>query len=151
MTAKRILVPLDGDERSENIVPLVAGVARDSGATVRLLRVYPIPERREGPHGRTVEYVDQGMSRLTGAGRDALAREEARLSGVPVETVVRFGERGRRVRCGCDRADRAAAWLAAPSARRQHGRARGASRPRPDADPDDARRLATRILTTRAA
>jgi nucleotide-binding universal stress UspA family protein len=92
MTAKRILVPLDGDERSENIVPLVAGVARDSGATVRLLRVYPIPERREGPHGRTVEYVDQGMSRLTGAGRDALAREEARLSGVPVETVVRFGE-----------------------------------------------------------
>jgi nucleotide-binding universal stress UspA family protein len=92
MTAKRILVPLDGDERSEAIVPLVAAVARDSGATVRLLRVYPVPERREGPHGRTVEYVDQAMSRLMAEGRDDLAREEARLAGVPVDTVVRFGE-----------------------------------------------------------
>src|SRR6266516_6908137 len=92
MSAKRILVPLDGDERSEGIVPLVAAVARDSGATVRLLRVYPVPERRDGTHGRTVEYVDQAMSRLAAEGRDALAREEARLAGVPVETVVRFGE-----------------------------------------------------------
>jgi nucleotide-binding universal stress UspA family protein len=92
MTAKRILVPLDGDERSEAIVPVVAAVARDSGATVRLLRVYPIPERREGPHGRTVEYVDQAMSRLTAEAHDELARDEARLAGVPVDTVVRFGE-----------------------------------------------------------
>ena len=92
MIAKRILVPLDGNEANEAIVPLVAGVARDSGATVRLLRVYPLPERREGPHGRTVEYVDQAMSRLTSEGRDALSREEARLAGVPVETVIRFGD-----------------------------------------------------------
>jgi nucleotide-binding universal stress UspA family protein len=92
MTAKRILVPLDGDERSEAIVPFVAAVASDGGATVRLLRVYPVPERREGSHGRTVEYVDQAMSRLTAEGRDDLARDEARLAGVPVETVVRFGE-----------------------------------------------------------
>src|ERR671924_211143 len=32
MTAKRILVPLDGDERSEAIVPVVAAVARDEFA-----------------------------------------------------------------------------------------------------------------------
>ena len=92
MTTKRILVPLDGDERSEAIVPLVAAVARDGGATVRLLRVYPVPERREGTHGRTVEYVDQAMSRLTAEGREDLERGEARLAGLPVETVVRFGE-----------------------------------------------------------
>jgi len=91
MTAKRILVPLD-DEHAEAIVPLVASVARDGGATVRLLRVYPVPERREGPHGRTVEYVDQAMSRLTAEARDDLARDEERLAGVPVEIVVRFGE-----------------------------------------------------------
>src|SRR5439155_46708 len=72
MTTKRILVPLDGDERSEAIVPLVAAVARDGGATVRLLRVYPVPERREGTHGRTVEYVDQAMSRLTADGAGGL-------------------------------------------------------------------------------
>ncbi len=90
--AKRILVPLDGDERSEAIVPLVAAVARDGGATVRLLRVYPIPERVQGAHGRTVEYVDQAMARLTAEGVEDLGRSEARLEGVPVETVVRFGE-----------------------------------------------------------
>src|SRR2546427_10125377 len=82
MTTKRILVPLDGDERSEAIVPLVAAVARDGGATGRLLRVYPVPERREGTHGRTVEYVDQAMSRLTAEGREDLARDEARLAGL---------------------------------------------------------------------
>jgi nucleotide-binding universal stress UspA family protein len=91
MTAKRILVPL-GDEHAEVIVPLVASVARDGGATVRLLRVYPVPERREGPHGRTVEYVDQAMSRLTAEALDDLARDEEKLAGVPVEIVVRFGE-----------------------------------------------------------
>lgn len=92
MMAKRILVPLDGEERSEAIMPLVAAVARDGGATVRLLRVYPIPERTEAAHGRTVEYVDQAMARLTAEGVDDLARSEAQLEGVPVETVVRFGE-----------------------------------------------------------
>src|SRR6267378_8073044 len=92
ITAKRILVPLDGDERSEAIVPLVAAVARHAGATVRLLRVYPVPERVEGAHGRTVEYVDQAMARLTAEGQEDLARDGARLTGVPVEAVVRFGE-----------------------------------------------------------
>jgi len=91
MTAKRILVPL-GDEHAEDIVPFVAAVARDGGATVRLLRVYPVPERREGQHGRTVEYVDQAMSRLTGEAHDELARDEAQLAGVPVEIAVRFGD-----------------------------------------------------------
>jgi nucleotide-binding universal stress UspA family protein len=90
--AKRILVPLDADERSEAIVPLVAAVARDSGATVRLLRVYPVPERLDGPHGRVVEYVDQAMQRLTAEGEEDLVRGEAQMGGVPVERVVRFGE-----------------------------------------------------------
>jgi nucleotide-binding universal stress UspA family protein len=90
--AKRILIPLDGDERSEAIVPLVAALARDGGSTVRLLRVYPVPRHTEGPYGRVVEYADQAMSRLTAQGRDDLEREEVRLNGVPVERVVRFGE-----------------------------------------------------------
>jgi nucleotide-binding universal stress UspA family protein len=96
-TAKRILVPLDGAEHSEAIVPLVAAVARGGGATVRLLRVYPVPERRVGLHGRTVEYVDQAMARLTAQGEDDLARDEERLAGVPVERVVRFGNPGEEI------------------------------------------------------
>ena len=72
--AKRILVPLDGEERSEAIVPLVAAVARDAGATVRLLRVYPVPERVEArvlPAARSNEG--------TGASEDRRRRRERRL------------------------------------------------------------------------
>lgn len=90
--AKRILVPIDTRERSEAIVPVVAALAREAGSTVRLLRVFPIPERVVGAHGRTVAYVDQEMARLTAEGLADLHRLETELTGVPVETVVRFGE-----------------------------------------------------------
>ena len=90
--AKRILAPIDTRERSEAIVPVVAALARDAGSTVRLLRVFPIPERVVGAHGRTVAYVDQEMARLTAEGLADLHRLETELTGVPVETVVRFGE-----------------------------------------------------------
>jgi nucleotide-binding universal stress UspA family protein len=90
--AKRILVPIDTREAHEAIVPVVAALARDSGATVRLLRVFPVPERLVGDHGRTVAYVDQEMTRLTQVGQQELERAEHALAGVPVERVVRFGD-----------------------------------------------------------
>jgi nucleotide-binding universal stress UspA family protein len=90
--AKRVLVPIDGSDRSESIVPVVAAIARDSGATVRLLRVYPVPERIVRDTGQTIAYSDQLMDGLTAAGQDALAHVEAQLHGVPVERVVRFGD-----------------------------------------------------------
>jgi len=90
--AKRILAPIDTRERSEAIVPLVAALARDAGSTVRLLRVFPIPELVVGAHGRTVAYVDQEMARLTAEGLADLHQLETELTGVPVEAVVRFGE-----------------------------------------------------------
>jgi len=89
---KRILAPIGAEERSEAIVPLVAALARESGATVRLLRVFPVPERIVGTNGRTVAYVDQEMARLTDEGLDELARIETALPGVPVERIVRFGD-----------------------------------------------------------
>ena len=88
---KRILVAVPEDGHSA-AVPLVRGVARDQGSTVRLLRVMPVPERVVGPHGRTVAYADQEMERLTAQGLDELAVAESELAGVPVERVVRFGE-----------------------------------------------------------
>jgi nucleotide-binding universal stress UspA family protein len=90
--AKRILVPVDAHERHEAVVPIVAALARDAGSTVRLLRVFPIPERVIGPLGRTVAYVDQEMARLTSEGLDDLHGIETEMAGVPVESVVRFGE-----------------------------------------------------------
>lgn len=89
---KRILVPITGDERSETIVPVVAAMGRDRGASVRLLRVFPVPERVMGTHGRPVAYADQEMERLTGEGLSDLRRVEAQLESVPVESVIRFGE-----------------------------------------------------------
>ena len=73
------------------MTPIVRAVAHDEGSTVRLLRVFPVPERVVGPFGRTIAYVDQEMERLTAEGRDDLESVEAEL-GVPVEQVVRFGD-----------------------------------------------------------
>lgn len=90
--AKRILTPIDARERSEAIVPVVAALAHGAGSTVRLLRVFPIPDRVIGSHGRTVAYADQEMARLTAEGLEDLGRIKAELDGIPVESVVRFGE-----------------------------------------------------------
>jgi len=90
--AKRILVPLDGQESSEAIIPLVRSLAREHGSSVRLLRVYPIPERIVSGQGRVLAYVDQEMARLTAAGLDDLRRVEEQLADLPVESIVRFGE-----------------------------------------------------------
>ena len=90
--AKRILVPLSGHERDEVIVPLVAALARDAGATVRLLRVFPVPDLVVAPNRRVVAYVDQQMARLSGEGTVHLKAVESRLDGIPVESVVRFGD-----------------------------------------------------------
>jgi len=89
---KRILVPLSDRECDDTILPLVAALARESGATVRLLRVSSIPEIIVGTNGRVVAYVDQEMDRLNGEGLAQLKSAELRLDGVPVELVVRFGE-----------------------------------------------------------
>lgn len=92
MKAKRILVPVDGSERNDDITPVLAPLAERTGGSIRLLRVFPVPDRVVGPYGRTIAYVDQEMDRLTGEGLDDLRRIEAMLDGIPVETVVRFGE-----------------------------------------------------------
>jgi nucleotide-binding universal stress UspA family protein len=89
---KRILAPIGIRARGEDIVPIVSALAHGSGSTVRLLRVFPVPDRIVGSHGRTVAYSDQEMARLTAEGLDDLARIEAQLDGIPVESAVRFGE-----------------------------------------------------------
>jgi nucleotide-binding universal stress UspA family protein len=95
---KRILTPIDGREQSEAIVPVVAALARGAGSTVRLLRVFPVPEHVIGPYGRTIAYVDQEMARLTAEGMDELAHIEAEFDGIPVERIVRFGDPAEEIR-----------------------------------------------------
>ena len=88
--AKRILVPVDDSDRT--IVPLIASLARGAGATVRLLRVLPVPEMHVGDYGRVIAYVDQQMESRRGSAMLDLSGIEAELDGVPVESVVRFGD-----------------------------------------------------------
>lgn len=90
--AKRILVPLRGRDRDEAVLPVIEAIGRAAGATVRLLRVFPVPEIVEADDGRVVAYIDQEMARLSGQGLVQLKTAEARLDGVAVESVVRFGE-----------------------------------------------------------
>ena len=91
--AKRILVPVGKREAGQAVLPLVAPLARDSGATIRLLRVYPIPDLIVGPHCRIVAYTDQQMDSLSCQGETELkAIADTTLDGVSVETVVRFGD-----------------------------------------------------------
>ena len=89
--AKRILVPLDRSETSETVLPLVADLARGSGGTVRLLHVAPVPRERVADDGRVVAYASQEMERVELSRLDYLKEAEAQLEGVPVESVVRFG------------------------------------------------------------
>ena|SRR5262249_34587454 len=90
--AKRILVPLDKSERSLSVLPLVRGVARDSGGTVRLLHVARVPKERVADNGHVVAYASQEMERVEASRLDYLREGECQLPGVPVESVVRFGD-----------------------------------------------------------
>ena len=89
---KRILVPLDGRETAEAIVPVVAALTRDAGATVRLLRIFPEPSEVMTPQGWMVATIDQEMARLESRALADFAPAESALAGLPVETVVRYGD-----------------------------------------------------------
>jgi nucleotide-binding universal stress UspA family protein len=91
--AKRILVPLDQSPVAEVVVPLVAAIARGSGATVRLLQVTPVPRNRVSEEGRVLASADQEMERLETEGVDYLRTVEMQFDGAAdVECVVRFGD-----------------------------------------------------------
>ena len=89
---KRIVLPLDGSPIAESVLPVVADLARAGGASVRLLRVMPLPDNFEDARGRVIAYADQEMERLEAEARDYLRTVETRLGGLPVESRVRFGD-----------------------------------------------------------
>lgn len=87
---KRALVPIDGTEAAEDILPVVTTLAT-TGVAVRLIHVAPMPKNVVTPEGRTVAYADQEMARVQTQWSDALSDTAARLHGV-VDHVVRFGD-----------------------------------------------------------
>ena len=89
--AKRILVALDRTTESESAIPFIIDAARGGGATVRLLHVAPIPDAIIGSDERVAASIYEETARLEAQGMDYLATVAARFEGIPVETVVRFG------------------------------------------------------------
>ena len=57
-----------------------------------MLHVALIPTERVSDDGRVVAYVSQEMERIEYSRLDYLKEAEAGLEGVPVESVVRFGD-----------------------------------------------------------
>jgi nucleotide-binding universal stress UspA family protein len=90
--AKRVLVPLDHTPPPAELLDLIGGAASRSGAVVRLIHVAPIPETILAMDGRVMAYSDQEGARLEAEGLDMLRAVELLFSGVPVDSVVRFGE-----------------------------------------------------------
>ena len=77
---RKILVPLDGSKTSQGILPIVADLARGTGAKVHLLTVLP----EVGP----TDFASRALRRVG----DALARRR-----IPVDTDVKPGEAAREI------------------------------------------------------
>ena len=92
MTTKRILLAVDYSPRADAVATIAAETARGAHATVRLLHVAPEPSEVHDGYGRVVVYADQESESLHSQGLDYLRALEAHFVGVPVESVVRFGD-----------------------------------------------------------
>jgi nucleotide-binding universal stress UspA family protein len=90
--AKRILVPLDEAVHAESMVKTIGTLARDTGATVRLLHVAPLPDTIVDDDGRVLAYADQEGERLEAEALDFLHATSIGLEGVAAECGVRFGD-----------------------------------------------------------
>jgi len=90
--AKRILVPLHEAVDADNMVKSIGTLARDAGATVRLLHVAPLPDTIVDNDGRVLAYADQEGERLEAEALDFLHAASIGLDGVAAECGVRFGD-----------------------------------------------------------
>jgi nucleotide-binding universal stress UspA family protein len=90
---QRIIVPLDGSERAESVLPLASRIARASGGTIILVRVVAIPTDAEVflaqptgvPESVTKIVVDEARDYLV-----HITRSEA-LAGIGTEIEVMVG------------------------------------------------------------
>lgn len=92
MTTKRILLAVDQSPRADAVATIASETARGAHATVRLLHVAPEPSAVQDAHGRVVVYADQETASLSSQGLDYLRGLEVHFAGVPVESLVRFGD-----------------------------------------------------------
>lgn len=92
MTTKMILLAVDRSPRADAVASLIADTARGAHATVRLLHVAAEPSAVQDSEGRVIVYADQEAASLTSEGLDFLRALEVHFDGVPLESIVRFGD-----------------------------------------------------------
>jgi nucleotide-binding universal stress UspA family protein len=98
---RRILVPLDGSERAEGVLPIVTAEAKSHSAAVVLLRVVPpirhslmltpalLEQTTSQAEKITEEYLRNLAERLRAEG---LTVETEILPGLPAQEILRFAE-----------------------------------------------------------
>jgi nucleotide-binding universal stress UspA family protein len=90
-----LIVPLDGSELAEAVLPLAADLARQIGASVVLLAVIPRPGQLVAAEGGIVTYVSADHARIETEAEAYLEACVGRVGcggSVSVETLVRLGE-----------------------------------------------------------
>jgi nucleotide-binding universal stress UspA family protein len=92
MATKRILLAVDRSPRADAVATIAAETARGAHAAVCLLHVAPEPTEVRDPRGQVVVYADQETESLRSQGLDYLHGLEPHFAGLPVESVVRFGD-----------------------------------------------------------
>lgn len=113
-----ILVPLDGQPGSEEVLAAVADLARAHAATVRLVQVVAPPGTLRSDDGTFVfAFSDQETARRERETRAYLSAVAERLPGVTVESAVRFGDAITGI---VDEAEAAGADLIALASHRRH-------------------------------
>lgn len=113
-----ILVPLDGQPGSEEVLAAVADLARAHAGTIRLVRVVAPPSDVRSDDGTLVlAFTDQVTARLEHETRAYLSAVAERLPGVTVESAVRFGDAITGI---VDEAEAAGADLIALASHRRH-------------------------------
>jgi nucleotide-binding universal stress UspA family protein len=84
---KTVIVPLDGSELAESVLPMVAGVAKKLNLEVLLFRTYHIPSYAyAGDEGYAVNY-DELVSGVRDEAKEYLKKKGAEVKKLGVEEV----------------------------------------------------------------
>jgi nucleotide-binding universal stress UspA family protein len=89
---RNLLVPLDGSEFAEQALPLAVSIARQSGATLHLMRVVPMPPPVYVETWPAMENVyDPGAAEAAHRYLESVAERVRGAANVAVETEVLSG------------------------------------------------------------
>jgi nucleotide-binding universal stress UspA family protein len=92
---KSIIVPLDGSELAEGILPMAAGVANKLGLEIVLFRAYHIPYNAyAGDEGFYAVNYDDLISAVRDETNEYLEKKVAEIKGLGVEQVSALSKEG---------------------------------------------------------